>query len=252
MQNHPVVIQLRKGCRELHVPEDAAIALLQFRMAKRAFPKLPMSPSTTLQALWHWALLETDVIAAVHELVGGAVRHTRHAPHDCVQQRRLIALTVIESMGFTPNLDFWHETDREGQQYPVRRVPLSGCHAMRAVYVERRSSAGDVGHMLQLLRLPREELQVQRGPDDWISTVAVEPCFVIVRTLTGTPYTVHLRSMWVSVKELKEQVEEHYDAPVDSQRLVFANHQLEDGRSLADCGIVCGMMFHLTRRLRGC
>jgi hypothetical protein len=53
MQNHPVIRMLRPGCRGVRVPEAAAPELVRFLWAKRAFPDAPMSPSLTLDALWH-------------------------------------------------------------------------------------------------------------------------------------------------------------------------------------------------------
>jgi hypothetical protein len=70
MEYHPAVRMLRPGCSGAGAPfPAAAVELVRWMMARRAFPDADMSPSITMDALWHWALLETDVIAAVHELV---------------------------------------------------------------------------------------------------------------------------------------------------------------------------------------
>jgi hypothetical protein len=85
MEHSLAVRMLRAGCEEVGAPfPAAAIELVRFLQAKRAHPGAAMSPSVTIDALWHWALLETDVIAAVHDLVRAAavcdsVRHAARA-----------------------------------------------------------------------------------------------------------------------------------------------------------------------------
>jgi hypothetical protein len=82
---HPAVLMLRPGCEDVGAPfPAAAFELVRFLQAKRAFPATEMSPSVTIDALWHWALLETDVIAAVHDLVRAraAASAARAAPPD--------------------------------------------------------------------------------------------------------------------------------------------------------------------------
>ena len=54
-----------------------------------------------------------------------------------------------------------------------------------------------------------------------------------------------------TVEHLKKLIEDKEGILVDEQRLVFAGKQLEDGRTLADCGITEGSMLQIVLRLRG-
>lgn len=56
---------------------------------------------------------------------------------------------------------------------------------------------------------------------------------IFVRTLTGKTISATLSS----VDEVKTIVQESEGIPPEEQRLIFAGRQLEDGRSLHECGV---------------
>lgn len=53
------------------------------------------------------------------------------------------------------------------------------------------------------------------------------------------------------VELLKHEIEEKEGLPVNTQRLIFAGKQLEDGKTLNDYGISPGSTLHLVIRLLG-
>jgi hypothetical protein len=69
MDAYPVLTLLNTGCTRLALPRATAKELLKFLWCKRR-TVLPVSPSSTLDQLWHWCLLNTDVITEVHHVLG--------------------------------------------------------------------------------------------------------------------------------------------------------------------------------------
>jgi ubiquitin len=73
---------------------------------------------------------------------------------------------------------------------------------------------------------------------------------VFLKTLTGSTITLEAPSASL-IEKLKEQIYTRTLVPIDSQRLIFAGKQLEDGRSLCDYNIRQEDTIHLVLRLRG-
>jgi hypothetical protein len=55
-----------------------------------------------------------------------------------------------------------------------------------------------------------------------------------------------------TVEDLKHGIHEWEGIPPDEQRLIFANKQMEDNRTLGDYGVQPDCEVYLMRRLRGC
>ncbi|XP_031619141.1 ubiquitin-like [Contarinia nasturtii] len=95
------------------------------------------------------------------------------------------------------------------------------------------------------------------------NTKRVKDSHVFVKTMTGGCLTIKCCSgvgiglkmkpvLSDTVKMLKRKIRKIEGIPVDQQRLIFGEKQLEDDATLAECGIQSGSTIHLVLRLRGC
>ncbi|CAF0964346.1 unnamed protein product [Rotaria sordida] len=80
-----------------------------------------------------------------------------------------------------------------------------------------------------------------------VSTTSYE---VFVKTLTGKMLTLKVNSS-MNIATLKELIQNMEDVPSDQQRLVFAETQLEDERTLSDYNIQNKSTIHMVLHLQG-
>jgi len=71
-----------------------------------------------------------------------------------------------------------------------------------------------------------------------------------VKNLAGKTITIDLNPN-MTIRQVKEHVEQVENIPVDQQRLIYQGKQLEDDRTLSDYNIEKDATIHLVLRLRG-
>ncbi len=72
---------------------------------------------------------------------------------------------------------------------------------------------------------------------------------IFVKTLIGKTLTIEVEA-FDKVETLKSKIQDKEWIPIDQQRLIFAEEQLEDERSLSEYDISEGSILHLVIRLR--
>ncbi|KAK9789202.1 hypothetical protein WJX73_007416 [Symbiochloris irregularis] len=105
---------LHAGCHELRLPETAAKELLRFLIVKRLVgddKSSRLSPSSKLDRLLHWVLLNTAVRDHVEEHVGRVFHTTATAQQADAQkmERRLVSMECMAKEGWQPTLSLWED-----------------------------------------------------------------------------------------------------------------------------------------------
>ena len=73
---------------------------------------------------------------------------------------------------------------------------------------------------------------------------------IFIKTLTGKTITLEVESDDI-IENVKQKIQDKEGIPPKQQTLYMPGHQLEDGKTILDCGIQNESTIHIILRLRG-
>ncbi|KAG1664979.1 hypothetical protein FOA52_001991 [Chlamydomonas sp. UWO 241] len=148
MQQQNAIALLSPGCIELGLPKALATELWHFLNVRARHSDA--GPSSTIDELWHWMLLNTDVAAEAHSLLGCVVRHSTASAADLLRAkllRRLRSLNLLLAAGHALREELWRDPNVKLTKLPVRseltREP-TGSYVYVAIEAPRRTPHQDI------------------------------------------------------------------------------------------------------------
>ncbi|KAK9803738.1 hypothetical protein WJX73_009779 [Symbiochloris irregularis] len=121
--------RLKGGCSRLELSDRVARELFWFLIVRRCAGDeqgIRLDPSSKMDSLLRWTLLETDVLAELERLVG-KVHYTQAEKPDSEEERMLRRLRSMDEMarqGWQPDLGVWEE--EEGSLMTKEALRYSG------------------------------------------------------------------------------------------------------------------------------
>lgn len=206
---------------------------LALKAAHQDFFAALLSPSPSIDTLWHNMILDTLAYKEACEAMlgaGGFIHHNPRGAQDAAARSARLRRTASyyrAAFGSDP-LSGWPTTGA------ARAAPAAEPQA-----ASRRRSATELAD--------GEGRQAQRR------RIGAPGSAVTIRALTGQILTFVV-DLSDSVESLKARIAASPEGgvPPYDQRLIFNGTQLQDGRALSDFGIQAGSTLHMLHRLRGC
>eukprot|EP00890_Picochlorum_soloecismus_P002279 jgi/Picsp_1/3051/NSC_01273-R1_lsu ribosomal protein l40e ubiquitin len=234
------ILLLEGGCSRLFLPPSTGKELYMFLQMCREneTARQQISPSSKLDALWHWMLLNTDVSTRVHEALGGPVPHNTSTESDSLEKknkRRRLAMKLMTAMDCSPNPELWDD-DSCGEK-EERYHDDDSCYEGDAFH-GRRSTRWGSSMLSQLSFWKRKEEEE-------------ETFQVYVKTLTGKCIRLGGLTASMTVEAVKSLLQDKEGIPTDQQRLIYAGRQLCYS-TLGEYNVAPDATIHLVLRLRGC
>ena len=185
----------------------------RFSTMKSGNTGLLLSPSDSMDAMWHAHILDTQsYMQCCHLLLGpgGYVHHDPYAGEDKKVQR----------------------ARREFTKYAFKKVfgtdPVEGWGAD-----------------------PSEDDGVERVSKRKRQNLSVDNFEIFVKTLLGKTVTLKV-DKHTDAEDLKKMIYEKEGIPPDQQRIIFAGHQFKDEEKLVDWRVAKQCTLHLLLKLGGC
>jgi len=232
------ILLLEGGCSRLFLPPGTGEELYTFleMCRENKASRQHVSPSSKLDTLWHWMLLNTDVSTCVHEALGGIVPHSTSTESDSLEKknkRRRLSMKLMTSMGYSPNPELWDD-DSSGEEQ--KRNNGDSCYE------------GDLsnGH-----RSRCRGSSIQSHLSLWAKKK--EKTFrVNVRTLTGKDIIVDGLTASTTVERLVSALENTEGIPQDKQVLAYEGRRLCRYRTLEESDVVHDATIDLFVEQSGC
>lgn len=232
------ILLLEGGCSRLFLPPSTGVELYTFleMCRENETSRQHISPSSKLDALWHWMLLNTDVSTCVHEALGGIVPHSTSTESDSLEKnkRRRLSMKLMTSMGYSPNPELWDDEfpgeEKKGNDDDDSYYQVDLSSGRRS----RRWGSSIRSHISLKERKEEKAFRVK------------------VRTLTGKWIIVDGLTVSTTVERLMFAVQDMEGIPQEKQILVHEGRRLSRDMTLGESDVVHDATIDVLEEQCGC